>query len=152
MKKSNNNRNNQLAQIHIARAELGLDDDTYRSIIRMMSNGRTDSSAELDYAERRKLLEHFEARGWKNKPAKNAKTRPLATDDQSKMIRGLWIELFNLGAIANSSEAALAAFVKRQTGVNALQWLNSYQASQVIESLKKWVIRVERNLRNQESA
>lgn len=147
-----NNRNNQLAMIHIAKKDLGLDDDTYRDIVRLVSNGRESSAGSLDYAERRKLLEHFESRGWKNKPAKNAKTRPLATDDQSKMIRGLWIELFNLGAIANSSEAALAAFVKRQTGVNALQWLNSYQASQVIESLKKWVARVERKQREQESA
>lgn len=145
-------RNNQLAMIHIARNQLSLDEETYRSIIRMMSNGRTDSSAQLDYAERNKLLDHFKARGFKTAPAKNAKTRPLATDDQSKMIRGLWIELFNLGAIANSSEASLAAFVKRQTGVNALQWLNSYQASQVIESLKKWVARVERKQREQESA
>lgn len=66
MAKPKPQRNNQIAQIHIARAQLGLDDDTYRSIIRMMSNGRTDSSAELDYAERTKLLDHFRGRGWKN--------------------------------------------------------------------------------------
>lgn len=146
------NRNNQLAMIHIAKKQLGLDDDTYRDIVRLVSNGRESSAGELDYAERNKLLEHFKSRGFKNAPAKNAKTRPLATDDQSKMIRGLWIELFNLDAIDNSSEAALAAFVKRQSGVNASQWLNSYQASQVIESLKKWVARVERKLREQETA
>lgn len=145
-------RNNQLAMIHIACNQLSLDEETYRSIIRMMSNGRTDSSAQLDYAERNKLLEHFKSRGFKTAPAKNAKTRPLATDDQSKKIRALWLELHSFGAVRNSSEAALATYVKRQTGVNALQWLNTQQASQVIEALKKWVARVERNLRNQESA
>jgi len=146
------NRNNQLAMIHIAKKELGLDDDTYRDIVRLVSNGRESSAGNLDYAERNKLLDHFKARGFKNSPAKNAKTRPLATDDQSKKIRALWLELHSFGAVRNSSEAALATYVKRQTGVNALQWLNTHQASQVIEALKKWVARVECDLRNQESA
>lgn len=66
MAKPNPNRNNQLAMIHIARAQLGLDDETYRSIVRLVSNGRESSAGQLDYAERKKLLEHFENRGWKN--------------------------------------------------------------------------------------
>jgi phage gp16-like protein len=66
IKKQKPHRNNQLAMIHIARAQLGLDDETYRSIVRLVSNGRESSAGQLDYAERKKLLEHFEARGWKN--------------------------------------------------------------------------------------
>jgi len=137
-------RNNQLAMIHIAKKELGLDDDTYRAVISQASNGRTNSAGDLDYAERNKLLEHLKGRGWKNKAPKPQQTRALATDDQSRKIRALWLELKELGGIENSSEAALAAFVKRLTNVNALQWLSTAQASMVIESLKKWVSRVDK--------
>jgi len=138
-----NHRNDQLAMIHIAKKELGLDDDTYRAVISQISNGRTQSSRDLDYGERNKILEHFKGRGWKKAAPKAAKTRPLATDDQSKKIRALWLDLHASGALRDSSENALASYVMRQTGVNALQWLNTHQASQVIEALKKWLRRVE---------
>ena len=42
------------------------------------------------------------------------------------------------------SEEALAKFVLKMTGVQALQWLSGEQASQVIENLKKWQRRVAR--------
>ena len=80
----------------------------------------------------------------KRKPAAKAKTtRKLADDDQSKMIRGIWIELHHLGAVRDSSETALASYVKRMTRVSALQWLDVKQAQLVIEALKKWRQRVE---------
>lgn len=60
-------RTRDLAMIHIAKSQLGLDNETYRSVILLISNNRTDSSAQLDYAERSKLIEHFKARGFKNK-------------------------------------------------------------------------------------
>jgi hypothetical protein len=42
------------------------------------------------------------------------------------------------GVIRDNSELALARWVKRETGVDGLHWLNSEQASSVIEKLKKW--------------
>jgi hypothetical protein len=40
--------------------------------------------------------------------------------------------------VKNPSEAALASYVKRLTGVDRLEWLSTEQASSVIETLKKW--------------
>ena len=132
-----NIRNAELAQIHIAKKDLGLDDDTYRSML--FTVARVHSSKDLDFHGRKRVLAHMKARGWKNKPAAKAKsTRPLASDDQSKKIRALWIELRDAGAVNDPSEAALAAYVRRMTKVSALQWLSVEQASRVIESLKKW--------------
>ncbi len=134
-------RNRELAQIHIAKAQLGLDDDTYRAMLWTVA--RVRSSGDLDFHGRIKVLQHLKSRGWKNKPARKAKSeRPLASDEQSRKIRALWIELHQVGGINDSSEAALAAYVKRITTVDALQWLTSSQASRVIESLKKWLDRV----------
>ncbi len=59
------------------------------------------------------------------------------------MIRGIWIELHEIGAVRDPSEKALASYVKRMTTVAALQWLDVKQAQLVIEALKKWRKRVE---------
>lgn len=50
----------------------------------------------------------------------------------------------SMGIVRDSSEQALAQWVKRETGIDSLQWLNSAQASRVIEKLKKWQHRVTR--------
>lgn len=49
------------------------------------------------------------------------------------------------------SEKALCAYVKRQTGIDLLAWLPTHKASRVIESLKKWVERVEKQADKTES-
>jgi phage gp16-like protein len=67
--------------------------------------------------------------------------RKLADDPQSKMIRALWLQLHEAGKVRNPSEEALAAFVKRQHSVDALQWLSTEKAQKLIEELKKWLAR-----------
>lgn len=122
--------------IKIAQKQLGMDDDSYRDILFALTRKR--SSTDLDFAERKKVLDHMEACGFKRtKP----QPRNLADDPQSKKMRALWLELHQAGKVRNPSESALAAFVKRQTGRDALQWLNSKEASAVIEELKKWLAR-----------
>ena len=122
--------------IKIAQKQLGMDDESYRDILFTLTRKR--SSTELDFAERKKVLSHFEACGFKRtKP----QTRKLADDPQSQKIRALWLQLHQEGKVRNPSESALAAFVKRQTGRDALQWLNGKEASGVIEDLKKWLAR-----------
>lgn len=127
-------RKRDLAAIHIAKAGLGWDDDFYRDILWTVC--RVRSSAELDFTGRKRLLEHLRQCGWKG--ARSASRRPQATDPQSKMIRGLWLELHDMGYVDDASEAALAAWVKRETGVQALQWLKPAQRGQTIEKLKRW--------------
>jgi len=136
--------------IHVAKGKLGLDDATYRAILEHRT-GKT-SSKDMSMSELEAVLEHM--RGidkaglvFTPKPAAKAKAKCLADDPQSRKIRSLWLTLRDLGAIQDSSEAALRAFVKRQTGnergVEGLEWLNNYQATKVIESLKQWVGRLE---------
>lgn len=125
----------------LAKLDSSLDDDAYRAML--WSVARVKSSTELDFAGRRKVLDHLEACGFKRtKP----QPRKLADDPQSKKIRALWLELHAAGKVRNPSESALAAFVKRQTGRDALQWLNSREASAVIEELKKWLVREVRDV------
>ena len=54
-------RNNALAQIHIAKAQLGMDDDTYRAML--WAQARVKSARDLDHAGRAKVLAHMAACG-----------------------------------------------------------------------------------------
>ena len=142
------NRQRLIRLIHVAKRDLSLDDETYRSILQRF--GRKESSSDLTVPELEQVLEHLKRSGFKvrskGKPAKpkavKAKpSRPLAQDAESKKIRALWLFLHELGVVKNPSEAALAAYVKRIAGVDALQWINGKQADRLIETMKKWAMR-----------
>jgi phage gp16-like protein len=59
----------ELAKIHIAKKELGMDDDTYRAMLKQLTG--FPSSKDLNAFERRKVLEHLKKAGFKgNHPGK----------------------------------------------------------------------------------
>lgn len=123
-----------LAKIHMAKKALGWDDGQYREILWSVCRAR--SSAELDFAGRKRMLDHLAKCGWKARPGGTG--RSLAADPQSKMIRGLWLELHEMGYVRDPSEAALSSWLRRETRVQALQWLEPVQAQRTIEKLKQW--------------
>ncbi|HNW35242.1 MAG TPA: regulatory protein GemA [Candidatus Ozemobacteraceae bacterium] len=55
-------RKRDLAMIHCAKKELGLDDDLYRQVLKQVCG--VDSSAALDAPGRRMLLAYFRGKGW----------------------------------------------------------------------------------------
>ena len=142
MTSSNPERLRYIKLIHVARRELHMDDDTYRMMLSGMKglDGAT-STADLSVPNLLKVLEQLKQRGFKVRPNAAGK-RPKANDEQSKKIRSLWLTLHGLGAVRDPSEEALAKFVLNMTKVSALQWLNTAQASRVIENLKQWQCRV----------
>lgn len=129
--------------IHVAKRDLSMDDDTYRAILQRI--GKKASSADLTIPELEKVLERLKRSGFKVrskvKPAQAKPSRPLAQDGESKKIRALWLFMHQLGVVKNSSEDALAAYIKRIVGVDALQWISGEQAETLIETLKKWAMR-----------
>lgn len=139
---SNPNRLRLIKLIHVARRDLQMDEDTYRLMLAGMKglDGAT-STAELNVPNLYRVLEQLKAKGFKVRPNTKGK-RPQAADPQSKKIRSLWLTLRDQGAISNATEEALVEFVRNMTGVEALQWLDGDQASQVIENLKQWVGRI----------
>lgn len=149
-------RNKQLQLLAIGKQQLGWDDEFYRGIWLPQMGATPDenrhySAKSLSNTQLFKAVEDMKRLGFKVQN-KNAAQKPRkshrkqADDGQSKMIRGLWLELHELGAVRDPSEAALAHFVagqvKSSKGVEALQWLDGQQASRIIEQLKKWRARV----------
>lgn len=135
-----------IGKIHVAKKQLGLDDATYRALLSRLTG--KDSSKDLTSRQMSLVLAEMERLGFKpiptkgKKPVKITRTREQADDEQHRKIWALWLDLAAEGIISEASEAGLAGFVKRQTGVEALQWLSSRQASAVIEALKGWRARI----------
>ncbi|UVK85196.1 regulatory protein GemA [Pseudomonas sichuanensis] len=143
-KSPNPNRLRLIKLIHVARRELQMDDDTYRLMLAGIEGlGGATSSAKLSESNLHRVLEVLKSKGFKVRPNGKEK-RPTAADPSSRKIRSLWLTLRDLGVLRDASEEALVKFVHGQTGAQALQWLTAAQASQVIEELKKWIARIER--------
>jgi len=126
------------AQVHIGKAALALDDESYRILLHA-ATGKT-SSADMTEHELRTVLQRLRDRGWKNQRSSPA-SRQRDSKDQLDKIRALWITLNQSGALRDGSEQALTSFARRMTGVARIDWLRSNQANTVIEALKKWQAR-----------
>lgn len=132
-------RNAELAQIHIARAQLGIDDETYRAILWAVA--RVRSAKDLDWTGRKAVLEHFRAKGWKPAPPKAAKAARPVSGGQEGLVRSLWTELHEAGKVRDPSDAALGSWLKRNRWPERAEWMNQKQMTQAIEALKKWLNR-----------
>lgn len=126
-------RRSELAKIHIAKNDLGLDEDSYRDILWTIC--RVKSSADLDSKGRFKLLHHFKHLGWKPKKGK------ASADRKGGKIRSLWIQLREAGKIMDSSENALRTEIEKLTGCSDIRFCTEAQKSHVIECLKAWLNR-----------
>lgn len=136
-----------LGKVHIAKKKLALTDEEYRGIIDQQFKGKTSAK---DLSDRRlvELVEYFKTIGF-SAPAKKksrkgparAGSRSLAPGEVPAKIRALWLALYHLGVVRDPAEAAMAKFVKRMTGVSALQWLDIKGGQNVIEALKDWATR-----------
>lgn len=152
-------RRNDLAKIHIAKKDLGLDDDTYRTIVREIGKASTGSAADLTPGGRARVLAHFKSKGWKvrgsrmRNVARQKRITPandiLATDAQIGMIRSIWIQMADAGAVHERSESALRAWVRSasrpyhesRAGWSAPEFLPDLVAQKLIEHLKAWARR-----------
>lgn len=131
-----------LAMIHIAKKEAGLDDQAYRDMLQAVAG--VTSSAKLDFEGRHRVIQWFRARGWAPEqaaPKPGRARKPEAGSLASKML-ALWLELRRVGKVApDAGDVALDAFCKRMTGIECREWLTPRQANVVIEGLKQWLAR-----------
>lgn len=132
-------RNAELAQIHVAKKQLGLDDETYRAVL--WTVGRVRSAGDLDWTGRKTLLDHFKAKGWKPAPPKKAKAEKPMKTGQDALVKTLWNALHQAGKVRDPSDAALSSWLKRNHWPERAEWLDYKQINQAIEALKKWLER-----------
>ena len=148
----------QRIQIQIARKELHLSDDEYRSILNAQT-GKT-SSTKLDIGQQSKVLEYFKkVLNWKPKKGKKRLSPKGGVGDQRDKIRAIWIDMYKEGFLQDGSENALDAWVSRMTKnhkegrIDSIAWLrNTEQAQFVLEALKKWQARARLAAKKSEAA
>lgn len=122
-----------LAAIHVAKKQLGLDDATYRSVL-MRVTGKS-SAGQMNETERRNVVQELRRQGFK--PLQKGLQGPFAAK-----LQALWIAAYNLGIVRDRRDAAMLAFVKRQSGIDHVRFLqNANDARKVIEALKSWMAR-----------
>lgn len=122
--------------IHIARTQLALDDETYRSMLDSIVPGKT-SCREMTDSELEKVIKVLEGKGFKRSPARSPTRRAKPTDISNK-IRIVWRFMLKDGFLEDGSDIALDHWVQRTTsqknggeGVASLSgcagtWLSPY--------------------------
>lgn len=127
------------AAIKIAQKQLGLDDDVYREKLQMIT-GKT-STKDMTEAERLKVITEFRRLGFKP-IERRPDGRQKLTGKFAGKLQALWIAAYNLGITRERDDAALIAFVKRQTGIDHVRWLKfAEDARKVVEAMKGWIAR-----------
>ena len=136
MKLADDHRRRELAQIHIAKKQLGLDDETYRAML--WTVGRVRSSADLDYAGRRAVLDHLTARGFKASAAKRERPKdPLwacvnkAAPDRQPMLRKIAMQLKAAGRGKSYGDAV----ARKMFSIERLEFCGSDQLHRIIGAL-----------------
>jgi hypothetical protein len=123
-----------LAKIHIAKKELGLDDETYRDTLEGITGKR--SASKLSDKQLATVLDVFKKHGFKPKKI----DRFQSIDDPRKAI-ALWKNLYREGPVNDGSPEALYKFAQRLTCVDRVEWMMPGDWSTVIEALKDWCLR-----------
>lgn len=127
--------------IHVARKELGLDEETYRAMLHRVT-GKASLRA-MSERQRLAVVQELKNKGFRIRASKGGKPLPRAFQGHSRMIHALWKSCHLLGVIENPSRDALRAFCKRfvahrQDGVAVdPDMLSREQATPIIEALKK---------------
>ncbi|WP_142627836.1 regulatory protein GemA [Rhizobium sp. P007] len=133
-----------IAAIKIEQKKLGLDDDTYRAKLHILT-GKT-STTEMTEAERQKVL--VSLRGNTPRPAP---FRLDGRDGKHKLsgkylpkMRALWIACYNLGVIDDRRDSALEAFAmgRQLPDISDMRFVHkASDGATVIEALKGMLAR-----------
>ena len=143
-------RNGMIAKVHIAKKDLGLDDDTYRALLANITG--KDSCSKMSMPDLEKLIKSLvNDYGWKVK-IKNPKTgierpfKPKADERSQRFIFRLWVMLAQYNVVNDKSREACNSWMRRVHGL-PVEWCGGTELNRATEQLKAWGKRIadERN-------
>ena len=116
-----------LAKIHVAKKDLGMDDDSYRALLARVAGVR--SAKDLAPRQVAAVLSEFQRLGWQPKPAKTAgRKAPTPAVDRKALVGK--IEAFLAEAKRPWSYADAMAL--RMFKVERVEWLDSGQLQRLV--------------------
>ena len=122
----------QIRAVHAACRELGLDAED-RHALQQRVVGKA-SLTEMTGDELSRVLDAL------NGPRRRPRRDDLPRAATAAKLRALWLSGYHLGVVRDRSDRALAAFVRRQTGLDAARWAHHpADAARAIDGLKGWI-------------
>lgn len=123
--------------IHAGCRQLGIEDEDKRDFYAQVTGKR--SLREMSQTEQKSIVSALRERGFRPQAGKSKR---LMQGRYAKKLQALWIAAWNLGLVENRRDEALAAFIKRQTGLDHSRFLrHAADANKAIEALKGWMAR-----------
>lgn len=119
-----------LVKIQIAKKQLGLDDETYRAMLKGVAG--VSSSKDLDQAGLQKVLQHLRRSGFKDASARKPK-RPTPAPAVAAMCRKVRAQLIALGRLPDSYADGIA---QHMYGVQFFEWLQPDQLHALVTALQ----------------
>lgn len=127
-----------LKAIHSKRRQVASlkDDDTWRDFVELHTGQR--STKNLSNKQAMALIKALNDLGAPDVRAKG----PALDGPFSKKIVALWIACWNLGLVSTASNKALMAFVRKQCGIDHVDWIRDAKNGRaVVEALKSMLAR-----------
>jgi phage gp16-like protein len=129
MNENPDQRRKELAMIHLAKKELGLDDDLYRTVLQQVCGAK--SAGDLDEKGRRQLLAFFRSKGWGRQDHQNGKPHNFKEPSRSRLMAKIEAQLADAGRPWKYANA----MVKRMFGIDRLAFCTPAQLGKVIAAL-----------------
>lgn len=142
-----NNTKKLIAQIHIGKKQLGLDEDTYRALLEG-ATGKT-SCSDMSSGQLNQVVKAMRDRGFKPRGKASPRSRNNLVKSRVDKLRAIWIVMAQCGHINDGSDTALLHWVQGQLEkrnaepLQALNWLETHRdCNLILEQLKRWRDRV----------
>ena len=128
----------QIAVLHVAKHQLGLEDEDYRAIL--ARDGGCESAADLDALGFDYVMRYFTALGFRSTWTKSTfgNRVDMASPAQVELIRRLWRKYHDGD---DENDAHLNAWLSKFHKVSALRFVNKKKAGAVITALKAMAAR-----------
>ncbi|HHM6772721.1 TPA: gp16 family protein [Pseudomonas aeruginosa] len=122
-------RNVNLAKIHIAKAQLGLDDDDYRALLGRVAGVR--SAKELGPRQVAQVLVEFQRLGWKPESKQQGRATPKVPQNRKVVLK----KVEALLASASRPWSYADAMAKRMFQRERVEWLDDDQLYRLMQAL-----------------
>ena len=133
----------QTRAIHSLRRKVGLTEEDYRDYLQGVAG--VTSSTRLSQQDAFKVIEGLKKLAGQGTTAAQSANRSramTATGQFAPILQALWIAGYHLGVVRSKDDAAMLAFVARQTGIQHTEFLiEPLKARKAIEALKSWLAR-----------
>lgn len=126
--------------IHAGCRQLGIDEDGRRAIyLRVVGK---DSQSTMTEEEKERVVAELRSLGFERRDARRPDGRLKLSGKYAPKLQALWIAGWNLDVVRNRDDAALEAFVRGRTGLEAVRFCHdSNDARKAIEALKAMLAR-----------